>query len=300
MLDYRQTPSGYEVRQYLRPPGVYLDHWAFRRFSQDLELRRALADALADRDGTLVIGRLNLLEFTRVQDAAQVQAAEEFVQAVLPRVFFLDVQIMDVIKRENASRSFSACGDPQMFEYFGRPLLDDFQRWRAMKLFEILNGKAEEYRQGFATIERSVLDQLLEYSRLEPRELRSLTEANGRPRATLGLARGLTDQIFRDKSRPLELGDASDMMHAVVPCAYCDFVLLDAEWRDYVERVRPRLAKKQHVAAVYSGRGDGVERFLEALRAYPKDANEVVPWPETAHGLAIAQAASSSSALPSR
>jgi hypothetical protein len=201
MLDYRQTPSGYDVRQYLRPPGVYLDHWAFRRFSQNLELRQALAGALADRDGTLVIGRLNLLEFTWVQDPAHLQAAEELVQAVLPKVFFLDVQIMDVVNRENAGRGFGACGDPQMFEYFGRPLLDDFQRWRAMKLFEILNGKREEYKKRFETIERRVLAQLLEYSQMDPQDLGALKEANGRPRATLGLARGLTDQIFRDKHR---------------------------------------------------------------------------------------------------
>jgi hypothetical protein len=190
------------------------------------------------------------------------------------------VQIMDVVNRENAGRDFGACGDPQMFEYFGRPLLGDFQRWRAMKLFEILNSKREEYRKGFETIECSVLAQLLEYSLLEARELRALEEVNGRRRATLGLARGLTDQIFRDKRRTLELGDASDMMHAVVPCAYCDFVLLDSEWRDYVERVRPLLAMHQHVAAVYSGRRDGLESFLEALRAHPKDLHEVVPWPE--------------------
>jgi hypothetical protein len=36
--------------------------------------------------------------------------------------------------------------------------------------------------------------------------------------------RGLTDQIVRDERGTLELGDAGDMMHAVVPCAYCDFV----------------------------------------------------------------------------
>lgn len=88
MLDYRKTASGYDVRQYLRPPGVYLDHWAFRRFSQNPELRRALVDALVDREGTLVIGQLNLLEFTRVQDPAHLQAAEDLVQAVLRRVFF--------------------------------------------------------------------------------------------------------------------------------------------------------------------------------------------------------------------
>jgi hypothetical protein len=62
-----------------------------------------------------------------------------------------------------------------------------------------------------------------------------------------------------------------------VPCADCDFALLDAEWRDYVERVRPRLAREQHVAAVYSGREGGLERFLGALRAHPKDQHELVP-----------------------
>jgi hypothetical protein len=93
-------------------PGVYLDHWPFRRFSQNPELRRALVDALVDREGTLVIGRLNLLEFTRVQGPAHLQAAEDLVQAVLPRVFLLDVQIMDVVNRENAGRDFGACGDP--------------------------------------------------------------------------------------------------------------------------------------------------------------------------------------------
>jgi hypothetical protein len=229
MLDYRllEANGRYEIRQYCRPPAVYLDHRAFRHFSENPELRQALVSAITDRDGTLVIGRLNLLEFTRVAYRSQLQDAERLVQDVLPMVFFLDIQIMDVVGREN-TRGFGACGDMQMFEYYGKPLLDDFQQWRAIRLT---------------------------------------------------LARALIGEILRDEHRALDLNDASDMMHTVVPCAYCDCVLIDSEWCDYIKRVRRRLAGRQHVAAVYSGKDDGMRRFLDALGAHPKDPRGAPPWP---------------------
>lgn len=281
MLDYRisAVPGQYEIRQYCRPPAVYLDHWAFRRFSEKPELRQALARTIADRDGTLVVGRLNLLEFTRVASRTQLQDAERLVQDVLPRVFFLDIQIMDVVDREN-TRGFGACGDIQMLEYYGKPMLDDFQQWRAIRLFDILDGKRDEYRAGFDLIERRVHAALNEYSTVDRRTIREgIEEAERRPRATLTLARALVDEIFRDKRRALDLADASDMMHTVVPCAYCEYVLIDSEWCDYVERVRRRLTGRQHIAAVYSRKADGVGRFLEALRGHPRDPRGAPDWP---------------------
>lgn len=275
MLEYRQVPPDtLQVRQYFQRPAVYLDHWAFRRFSQDPKKREALVNAIADRDGMLAIGRLNLLEFTRVTDEAQVRAAEQLVQAVLPRIFFLDIQIMDVVRREDAGEA-GACGDMEMFEHFGRPLLDDVEQWRAMRLLDILTSGT--YRPRFAQIEVNVLAGLNEYSGLDPRTAREgLEAAQQRPRATLGLARALVDEIFRDKRRPLDPGDASDMLHTVVPCAYCDYVLIDSEWRDYVGRVRNRLPGGQHIAAVYS-QGDE-QRFLGALRAHPRETRGPPPW----------------------
>jgi hypothetical protein len=167
-----------------------------------------------------------------------------------------------------------------MFEYYGKPLLDDFQQWRAIRLFDILDGKRDDYRAGFDMIERKVLATLNEYSAVDRGAMRvGLKEAECRTRATLTLARALVGEIFRDKSRALDPNDASDMMHTVVPCAYCDYVLIDSEWCDYVGRVRRRLTGRQHIASVYSEKGDGVRRFLEALRAHPKDPHGVPPWP---------------------
>jgi hypothetical protein len=282
MLEYRVTPSSFQTRQFIRGPSVYLDHWAFGAFSRDLERRQGFTDALEERNGSLALGRLNLLEFSRVTDPCQLRAAEDFVQSVLPRIFFINTTVMQVVERESAFDP-GACGDQELFAEFGAPLLDG-ESWRAGILFERLRIGRQEYARAFDTLEDSLLAALDAYRDVDERTLRrALQEGQLRPRATLGLARALMDEIHRDKTRPLDESDTSDLMHAVVPCAYCDFVLLDGEWCDYIARARNRLeqsgpARQQHVAAVYSRRGDGLARFLEALRAHPKDPRPPPPW----------------------
>jgi hypothetical protein len=122
VLDYRNTPTGLQTRQYCRRPAVYLDHWAFALFSRETELRQAFIEALAERGGTLTLGRLNLLEFSRVTNEPQLRAAEDFVQAVLPRIFFVDTRPMPVVERETAQEA-GAWGDEPLFIDFGKPLL---------------------------------------------------------------------------------------------------------------------------------------------------------------------------------
>jgi hypothetical protein len=57
-------------------------------------------------------------------------------------------------------------------------------------------------------------------------------------------------------------------MHAVVPVAYCDLVLLDKHWETQVERVRLRLNKagiSAPIAKIFSGKANGIDRFLYEL-----------------------------------
>jgi hypothetical protein len=148
----------------------------------------------------------------------------------------------------------------------------------------VRGARQEEYKQRFARIEQSVLATLNEYAKIDPTMMRhALEEARMRPHATLGLARALTGEIYRNKARPLDTADASDLMHAVVPCAYCDFVLLDGKWCHYIDQACRCLEDagepKQHFARVYSRRHDGVRRFLDDLRAHPGDPRSDPPWP---------------------
>jgi hypothetical protein len=282
MLEHRHTAGGFQTRQFMRGPSVYFDHWAFGEFSRDIANCQAFIDAIKERNGSLVIGRLNLLEFSRVEDPLQLKAAEDLVQSALPHIFFINTTVMQVVERESA-HDLGACGDQQLFAEFGSPLLCG-DVWNASMLFNRLRDGRTEYALAFETLERSLLSALNEYRVVDGGTMRrALQEGRVRPRATLGLARALMNEIHRDKRRPLDQSDTSDLMHAVVPCAYCDFVLLDGEWCDYIARARARLeasgpAKQRHVAAVYSKRRNGLERFLSALRAHPKDPRPSPAW----------------------
>ncbi len=61
-----------------------------------------------------------------------------------------------------------------------------------------------------------------------------------------------------------------DLFHAIVPIAYCDFVLLDKYWEDQLDRVRSRFKKAGMdvpTARVFSGKADGVTRFIGELES---------------------------------
>ncbi len=84
--------------------------------------------------------------------------------------------------------------------------------------------------------------------------------------------------VLRELSRipvsdpPMRIGpnDGSDLQHAVVALAYCDFALLDRKWVDFAERARRslvRLGIRNRFARSFSKRQ--VPRFLQALEAHP-------------------------------
>jgi hypothetical protein len=81
---------------------------------------------------------------------------------------------------------------------------------------------------------------------------------------TLALTLVMAATFLPDLRRPITLNDAIEFQHAIVPVTFCDAVLLDGATWDMVERVRRRLPHVK-MAATFSGRGDGIDRFLERL-----------------------------------
>lgn len=102
MIEYTVNGSG-ELQLVQRdiPPSVYLDHWAWRRFSENDALGKRLTTALQSLNGTLTLSCLNLVEFSKVTDETQARAAERLLEANLPRVFFMEIDPFSVIRRED-------------------------------------------------------------------------------------------------------------------------------------------------------------------------------------------------------
>ena len=106
-----------------------------------------------------------------------------------------------------------------------------------------------------------------------------LSKIVGHPRPTGALRIALIEQLFLQAQPDLDAHDVIDMLHTVVPGAYCQFVLLDGRWCDLVDRARRRLSRAgiSGVAQAFSDRNNGVSRFLEALQAHPRGSSQGPP-----------------------
>jgi len=87
------------------------------------------------------------------------------------------------------------------------------------------------------------------------------------------LVRELMRPLLLDPNKTVKPNDVMDLFHAAVPVAYCDFVLLDAQWEDCIRQIRQRFIDHRigrAPAEVFSKKRDGLERFFQALESSPK------------------------------
>jgi hypothetical protein len=87
----------------------------------------------------------------------------------------------------------------------------------------------------------------------------------------VALLRAIVQGLIADRALPKDPNSAIDFLHTIVPSAYCDFVLLDGQWRHRVERAIEKLDAAGIPAKVATpfeeGKG-GVQRFLGALEEW--------------------------------
>jgi hypothetical protein len=279
-------PNGTEparIVQRLKRPCVYFDHWAHARFSRDSTLGERFAELLHEHGGTFVLSILNLAEFSGLTDVTQGRAAERFLESLLPRLYFMRFSPPEVIEAEiqlwTGKTSEGPAGDAPTLHLFGLPLAEGRGGFHARGLFgeavrqrdtvrELLTSLVDrvraDYRQYFAaTTNRAKLVASID-SQLE--------KLSGLPRPTQALRLALIEQLFLEGRAEIDSHDAVDMLHALVPASYCQFVLLDGRWCDLVERARRRLSRAgiTGVGNVYSERRDGISEFLATLQAYSR------------------------------
>jgi hypothetical protein len=274
MIEFTINKRGYlEVVQRDVSPTVYLDHWALRRFSENPALATRLTAALKSRNGTLALSWLNLAEFTRVKVEKQALHAENLFEANLPRVFLLEVEPFAVIRREDELLA----GGPLVPPHADVEFLDAFTHLKptslnlftARDLFRVVqsSGLAERFDHLADTVVgrvealRDELDTNPEFQSA----VRRLPSGPQIQRGTRFILRELVRTLLVDKGTKLTRNQAIDLIHAVVPVAYCDLVLLDKHWETQVDRVRSRFdaaGMAIPIGRVFSGKANGIERFL--------------------------------------
>jgi hypothetical protein len=273
------TTASIGIEQFEAAPTVYLDHWALRLLSEDKVLGDEFIALITSRTATLMLSWLNLIEFTQVEDARAHSHAEGLVERLLPNIFFLEINPFTVIARENellASRPGSSphadSGFLNEFSMLGSSSLTGFA---STGLFTPMHQSSA--KTGLTEL-ADLIVQRLELQRSELTGNITFQKVIRRPPAGPPLRRG-TRYVFRELARTflvektlkLTRNHAIDLLHAVVPVSYCDYVLLDAHWEVQIDRVSKRFAHARMnvpLANVYSKKSQGVARFLKALSAH--------------------------------
>jgi hypothetical protein len=272
------------------PPRIYLDHWALLAFARDPALGARLRSLIVEKKGTLVVSWLNVGEFSKMPATSRHRTADDveaLLESILPRLYFLDSDAVEVEARERAHApaphqdeklarlvvealrplSVQPITVRGMFHYPLDRTEDLLQRLKDAFLRKVAEIRGEVEQEAAATAAAGLKP---------PPSLKRQMPPRDRPLPGQGPAsfvwRELAASVVRETSRNLKPNDAVDVYHAVVPAAYCDFVVLDGRWHAEVSAVRTRCegaGAGLRMARTFSGRKGGLDAFLAALAAFP-------------------------------
>ena len=243
-----------------RPPLIYLDHCALRHLS-DSHLSRSKIIGVFRKKGTLLFSWTNVLEVSE-NSGASLKAIQSFLSEIGEHWFPIEWNAFEVIRREESftSGNNNPCLASGFLEAY-YPYISD----GPLSLSTVCDLTQDSEI-------NSVCRQHLECVKEETRKTliywRSEDQKNGDvPKhfdpncPTVYMVEGFR-QLIQKETFNIHENDAIDFLHATVPIAYGDFVLLDKHWADLVQKLKlpPDRVK------VYSLKH--VEEFLENLERF--------------------------------
>jgi hypothetical protein len=291
-MPIRFVPEGDEiyVEQTFQSPTVYLDHWAIRKFTDDFELQNRLVNAMMGKAGTLLLSTITFAEFASASDSRPCSEAEDFLDRLLPNIFFTNFDIGALLKREqrepnNRQRFWPPADLSQLtalakhgsqgppYKLTMRGVISPVHEHRAMML-EALQDLAWSLREAFVGVRGD--SAYVQKARTVPPSDRRLR--------TMVIFGELMRGFNLDPNSPIEDNDVIDLLHAAIPINCCDFVLLDGPWAERVQKMNQRLKKSSMnmpVAICFSPRSADIARFLSELECFDKDGHSEIaakPW----------------------
>ncbi len=219
----------------VRPPLVYLDHWAIREISSAATRRGHFLETFRTR-GTLMFSLVNVLEMARNTGESYTRI-RDLLDAVEPCWLLSDPDPRTVQEREK--RGLIA---PASFLVPLNILGAVFKNLPqgTLKLGSALDSlQDEEFRERA----REMLERPSDVRRYFLRERRRYEsgetfEPSRFPKGTpLWIKDSLSQSLITSNKRIVE-NDVVDILHAVIPLRYASVVLLDGAWADFARKLK--------------------------------------------------------------
>lgn len=261
--------------QQTESPSVYLDHWAMMDIAQDEKLAERFVKTIHRRKGTLELSYLNLLEFSEVTDTHQINSAESFLEKVYPRFGFIEVNPGTVVQRENrlmqTNEKVAPHADLKFLEFFvkSRKTLDplnpkgifSFSNENRLQLAEMCNTFLLELK--------DKVEAMRIKAKTDPKynaRIHAIPKGEPIQQATRYIYEDIVHYLIRDNINLSNPNNWRDLLHTIVPVAYCDFVVLDQAWANIAVQTVNRLRRTGQIAemaTVFSKRD--MDKFWDAF-----------------------------------
>jgi len=243
-----------KIDQIAYPPTIYLDIWALFDFIGNNELADKFIKILNDLGGTLILSKVSIIESMAINNQEQIQNLHKFIDLIgADKSAFLDFNFTRVIKKEKIYKKISPAIDCGLLDSFIKihnpenPLKvsEIFLAYRQdLGTGKILNEKWEEDLFPIVIRARNNIN-ALSNAKKRFRRRKENTNTYKFP-CTEFLWKSCIDYIAINENMEMPNKEWYDVLHTIVPAAYCDFLLIDKRWLNFIKSTGlnyPQIAK---------------------------------------------------------
>ena len=262
-----------KIDQIAYPPTVYLDTWALFDFIEDDRLANKFIKILNNLGGTLMLSIMSILESVGLKNQKQFQCLCDLIDSLgIDKVALLDFNFMRVITKEKIYKKISPAIDLGLLDSF----IKIHKPENLLKVSEIFlayrqdleNGKVlnEKWEEDLFPIVKRARNNTNSLSNAKKRFRRRKEKANTcKFPCTEFLMETCFDYIAINENMKMPDKEWRDIFHTIVPVAYCDFVLVDKKWLNFIKSTG---LNPPQISKVYAQRN--LSEFLKDLENWKK------------------------------
>jgi hypothetical protein len=236
---------------------VYLDHWALNDIALCDAYRRRFTSILNDRGGMLRISAYSIRELANQGDKSEIDAILSFLDEI--DIGFINIHPTEVIERENQIISGN--------QTVGNPSAD----LEIINLYLMAMNHPQSW--SIAEIVKTCLANTNTSSFCSEDFLTKITSATGKARSDMTttermkkhfnklraagqqhcaatrefLKMAIAFIIINQSMKMTVIREWNDLFHVIVPVAYCDIVLVDKRWKEFIKQTGLKAPGIAHV-----------------------------------------------------
>ena len=269
-----------KIDQIAIPPTVYLDTWVLFDFIKDDKLSDKFIKISNNLGGTLMLSIMSVLESVGLKNQKQFQCLCDLIDSLgIDKVALLDFNFMRVNVKE---KIYKKTGGPflKISPAVDFELLDAFIKIHKpedpLKVSEIFSAYRQDLENG-KVLEENWEQSLFPIIVRARNNINALSNAKKRFRkrkekantykfpCTEFLWESCIDYIAINENMKMPDKEWRDIFHTIVPVAYCDFVLVDKKWLNFIKSTG---LEYPQIAKVYAQRN--LSEFLKDLENWKK------------------------------